>query len=74
MGIADQLDNENYLACINAHLIDNAHRKRGTLILLDEAQSMPKESLEAIRLLCLAPRKFMPKQRGHEAVARGALQ
>jgi MSHA biogenesis protein MshM len=51
MGIADKLDKENYLACINAHLIGNAHKKRGTLILLDEAQSMPEESMEAIRLL-----------------------
>jgi len=51
MGIADRLDNENYLACINAHLIANAHNQRGTLILLDETQSMPEESMEAIRLL-----------------------
>jgi len=51
MGIAGKLDKENYLACINAHLIENARIKRGTVILLDEAQSMPEESMEAIRLL-----------------------
>lgn len=51
MGIANQLDNENYLACINNYLIENARRERGTVIILDEAQSLPEESLEAIRLL-----------------------
>lgn len=51
MGIAGKLDKENYLACINTHLIENARHKRGTVILLDEAQSMPEESMEAIRLL-----------------------
>jgi len=51
MGIVGKLDNENYLACINTHLIENARKKRGTVILLDEAQSMPEESMEAIRLL-----------------------
>jgi MSHA biogenesis protein MshM len=51
MGIAEKLDKENHLACINAYLIENARKKRGTLILLDEAQSLPEESMEAIRLL-----------------------
>ena len=51
MGIEDRLDNENYLACINDYLIDNARRKRGSVIILDEAQALPEESLEAIRLL-----------------------
>jgi MSHA biogenesis protein MshM len=51
MGIAEKLDKENYLACINAHLIENALKKRGTIIILDEAQSLPEESMEAIRLL-----------------------
>ena len=51
MGIADRLKKANYLTCINEHLITNARRHRGTVIILDEAQSMPQESLEAIRLL-----------------------
>lgn len=51
MGIADRLNKANYLTCINEYLINNARRHRGTVILLDEAQSMPQESLEAIRLL-----------------------
>lgn len=51
MGIHDKLDNGNYLACINQYLIDNTRRNRGTVIILDEAQSLPEESLEAIRLL-----------------------
>jgi MSHA biogenesis protein MshM len=51
MGIAEKPEKENYLACINAHLIANARNKRGTLIILDEAQSLPEESMEAIRLL-----------------------
>jgi MSHA biogenesis protein MshM len=51
MGIAKKLDKENYLACINAYLIENARKKRTTVIILDEAQSLPEESMEAIRLL-----------------------
>ena len=51
MGITDRLKKANYLTCINEYLINNARRHRGTVILLDEAQSMPEESLEAIRLL-----------------------
>jgi MSHA biogenesis protein MshM len=51
MGIDDELNKENYLTCINQYLIDNARSNRGTLIILDEAQSLPEESLEAIRLL-----------------------
>ena len=51
MGIIEQTDEENYLAAINKRLIENAQRGRGTVILLDEAQSLPEESLEAIRLL-----------------------
>ena len=42
---------DNTLAAINQHLIDNARQHRATVILLDEAQSLPEESLEAIRLL-----------------------
>ena len=51
MGIADKLENENYLACINQCLIDTARNGKTTVIILDEAQSLPEESLEAIRLL-----------------------
>ena len=54
--VLDELDTresepENCLASINRHLIRNARRRRGTVIILDEAQSLPAESLEAIRLL-----------------------
>lgn len=51
MGRTGNLDRGNYLACINDYLIENARRNRGTVIILDEAQSLPEESLEAIRLL-----------------------
>ena len=51
MGLLDSLRDDNYLSCINRQLIENAKQKRPTLILLDEAQSLPVESLEAIRLL-----------------------
>jgi len=51
MGIADRLENDNYMACINHYLIANARRGRSTVIILDEAQSLPAQSLEAIRLL-----------------------
>lgn len=51
MGRTGGLDQGNYLASINKYLIENAHRNRGTVIILDEAQSLPEESLEAIRLL-----------------------
>jgi len=51
MGIADRLENDNYLSCINDYLIANARRGRRSVIILDEAQSLPQESLEAIRLL-----------------------
>lgn len=51
MGIADKLEKENYLVCINNYLIDAAREGKGTVIILDEAQSLPEESLEAIRLL-----------------------
>lgn len=51
MGISDRLNNDNYLACINQYLIDSARDNKVTVIILDEAQSLPKESLEVIRLL-----------------------
>lgn len=51
MGIADRLENDNYIACINDRLIETARHGRNTVIILDEAQSLPEESLEAIRLL-----------------------
>ncbi len=50
LGITDRGDSDR-LARINAYLIDNARRGRTTVILLDEAQAMPNETLEAIRLL-----------------------
>ena len=51
MGISDKLKNDNYLACINQYLIDSARNGKTTVIILDEAQALPKESLEVIRLL-----------------------
>lgn len=51
MDIADKLERENYLACINQYLIETARSGKTTVIILDEAQSLPEESLEAIRLL-----------------------
>jgi MSHA biogenesis protein MshM len=51
MAISEKLDRENYLACINDYLIETARSGRTTVIILDEAQSLPEESLEAIRLL-----------------------
>ncbi len=51
MGIEAPVNDDNYLAVINKRLIDNAQQGRGTVIILDEAQSLPEESLEAIRLL-----------------------
>jgi len=51
MGIAEEPETENYLACINKNLIESARQGKSTVIILDEAQSLPEESLEAIRLL-----------------------
>lgn len=51
MGLQQELQQDNYLDCINRQLIRNARNNRQTIILLDEAQSLPVESLEAIRLL-----------------------
>ena len=51
MGLTDQLQGDNYLSCINKQLIENAQNNIQTIILLDEAQSLPVESLEAVRLL-----------------------
>ncbi len=51
MGISQNLDQENYLARINDYLIESARQQKTTVIILDEAQSLPEESLEAIRLL-----------------------
>ena len=51
MGLLDSLVDNNYLSVINQQLIANAKYQRRTVILLDEAQSLPLESLEAIRLL-----------------------
>jgi MSHA biogenesis protein MshM len=51
LGVLDQVKAEDYLSAINQHLIGNAKARKPTVILLDEAQSLPVESLEAIRLL-----------------------
>ena len=51
MAISEKLDRENHLACINDYLIETARSGKTTVIILDEAQSLPEESLEAIRLL-----------------------
>ena len=51
MDLADKLEKDNFLACIKQRLIENARQSRGTVIILDEAQSMTEEILEAIRLL-----------------------
>lgn len=51
MGLQQSVQNNNYLSCINRQLISTAQQNRQTVILLDEAQSLPVESLEAIRLL-----------------------
>ncbi len=51
MNLLDEVKDDNYLSAINERLIQNAQAGRKTVILLDEAQSLPVESLEAIRLL-----------------------
>lgn len=51
MGITQFSEGDDYLSIINTKLIDNARNKTRTVIFLDEAQSLPVESLEAIRLL-----------------------
>lgn len=51
MGLLNSIEDNNYLSCINQKLIENAQNNKQTVILLDEAQSLPVESLEAIRLL-----------------------
>ncbi|NNE63723.1 MAG: AAA family ATPase [Gammaproteobacteria bacterium] len=51
MAIGEKLDGKNHLACINDYLIETARSGKTTVIILDEAQSLPEESMEAIRLL-----------------------
>ncbi len=51
MGIAQKPEAGDYLARINEYLIESAREGKNTVIILDEAQSLPEESLEAIRLL-----------------------
>ncbi len=51
MNLLEEVKDNNYLSAINKRLIQNAQAGRKTVILLDEAQSLPVESLEAIRLL-----------------------
>lgn len=51
MDLLNEVKDNNYLSVINKRLIKNAQAGLKTVILLDEAQSLPVESLEAIRLL-----------------------
>jgi len=51
LGAGDKDSREDSLTRINSCLIENARIGRGTVILLDEAQAMTDECLEAIRLL-----------------------
>ena len=51
LGIGDDADPATNLERINRHLIASAQDGLGTVILLDEAQALPEESLEAVRLL-----------------------
>lgn len=51
MDLLETVQDNDYLSCINRQLITNAQQGRQTIILLDEAQSLPVESMEAIRLL-----------------------
>lgn len=51
MGILNRLGKDNHLACISEYLIESARQSKSTVIILDEAQSLPHQSLEAIRLL-----------------------
>jgi MSHA biogenesis protein MshM len=51
LGAAGHDPGEDPLARINDRMIEIARDGRSTVLLLDEAQSMPDESLEAIRLL-----------------------
>ncbi|MBL7004962.1 MAG: AAA family ATPase [Gammaproteobacteria bacterium] len=56
LAIVDELgiphpETGNYLKIINQHLLDTAAKGKQTVLLLDEAQSIPEGSLEAIRLL-----------------------
>ncbi|MDH3220054.1 MAG: AAA family ATPase [Gammaproteobacteria bacterium] len=51
MGITQKPKGNNHLARINDYLLASARRNRATVIILDEAQALPEECLEAIRLL-----------------------
>ena len=51
MELQQEVKDGNYLVSINDQLIRNAQENKQTVILLDEAQSLPVESLDAIRLL-----------------------
>ena len=51
LGVGEEESREDSLTRINNCLIENARKGRGTVILLDEAQAMTDECLEAIRLL-----------------------
>ncbi len=51
LGIDDGVEPEFYLERLNSYLIASARAGRGTVIVLDEAQALPEESLEAVRLV-----------------------
>ncbi len=51
LGISKRQKKKPPLDCINHHLISSARKGRSTVIIMDEAQSIPVQSLEAIRLL-----------------------
>ncbi len=51
LNIDDDAAPELYLERLNRHLIASARDGRGTVIVLDEAQALPEESLETVRLV-----------------------
>ena len=53
LGIADAagLDQYHLMRCINVTLLDHARAKKRVVVCIDEAQAMPLETLEALRLL-----------------------
>lgn len=51
ISVDSQLDQHNLLRAINLALLDFARAKRRVVLCLDEAQAMPTETLESLRLL-----------------------
>ena len=51
LNVSEQLDEHSLLAQLNERLIELARQGRSTVLLIDEAQVLPPESLEALRLL-----------------------